>query len=197
MKTSIFVTLKRAGLAALTVGALALVVGCEEPTSAKVTSDTVATQESTDTTLGTLAVTGSGITDSAAVLHLVAEAGTFTVTASDGSATKSTVVGTAWWSTANTEVATTIADGKTVTYTVVIQADATDFMVEVHDVAATKYFSTTSQLTGWIGGSAKAGTVTGALTTGVENTLSGHTWAVSVTRSGDTFTVKYVDKGIL
>lgn len=141
-------------------------------------------------TMATIVASGTGITETSPVLHLTAEYGTFTVSCDDGSCTDQSIAGTAWWDSGNGDVATTITDGATKIYTVVATDDGTDFLVEIHDTDSTLYVSTTTQLTAW-----GAGTYTGNSTSDSYTLVGGNTYTVTVTRSGDTYTVKYVDEG--
>lgn len=181
-----FVNLASAGILAAALVAM----GCANPTIPSSQMSTTTTTTNTGTTIGTITFTGTGITETAPVLHLTAEFGSFTVTCSDGTASSKSLSGTAWWAGTNGDTATTIADGATVTYTVVTPVSSTDFLVEVHNTASSLFLSTTSQLTAW-----GAGTVAGQNASAVEYTTAGHTYKVVVTRSGDTYTFKYVDMG--
>ena len=98
----------------------------------------------------TLFTTKSTVIPAAPVsVHFVAEAGTFTVTSSDGKYTNKSLTGTDWWVEGNGATdAVTLNSGSSLTYTFTVSAAGADCLVEAYDSEG-KYLSTTSQQTAW------------------------------------------------
>ena len=161
------------------------------------------------TVICTLAVTPGELVSNDVVVHVMAQVGTYATAFCEGAladlpASKvkasggEVLTGTAWWTGMTTGSNKSMSGDGTWTWTVrasSLMDGYGAFSVEIYDPATNGYITTGSDMNAWTaeGFDPAKATVSGVPAELASNLVEGHTYAVTVTRSGNTFTVVYTD----
>lgn len=161
------------------------------------------------TVLCTLAVTPGELASNDVMVHVMAQVGTYATAFCEGAladlpASKAktaggeVLTGTAWWTGMTTGSNKTMSGDGTWTWTVrasSLMDGYGAFSVEIYDPATNGYITTGSDKNAWTaeGFDPAKAAISGVPAELASNLVEGHTYAVTVTRSGNTFTVRYSD----
>ena len=158
----------------------------------------------------TLTITPGETVSNDVQIHIMAQVGSYVTAFNQGTtiatfgATPKTrmlgeiLTGTAWWTGMTTGSNHTMSGDGTWTWTVKA-ASLIDgygaFSVEIYDPGTNGYITTGSDMNAWTaeGFDPAKATVTGVPAELASNLVEGHTYAVSMSRSGNTFTIEYTD----
>ena len=161
------------------------------------------------TVICTLSVTPGEPVSNDVMVHVMAQVGTYSTSFVEGALTDlpaskaraavgEVLTGTAWWTGMTTGSNKPMSGDGTWTWTVKASSLMDGygaFSVEIYDPATNGYITTGSDMNAWTaeGFDPAKATVSGVPANLASNLVEGHTYAVTVTRSGNTFTVRYSD----
>lgn len=158
----------------------------------------------------TLVITPGEVVSNDVVIHVMAQVGTYVTAFCEGAlvdvptagakAVKGgeVLTGTEWWNGMAVGANHPMSGDGTWTWTVrasSLKDGYGAFSVEIFDPATNGYITTGSDKNAWTaeGFDPAKATVSGVPSELASNLVAGHTYAVTVTRSGNTFTVRYTD----